>query len=137
MQTGQVGLGFLVNMARMLNDQVWELRRGHAFERALVRLRGLGLQDFTVYGAGVLCRQVIASAQSMGMRVQCVVDRNSQLWGSDIEGVEIIGLDAALDRGHTVFYVASLTYARDMRATIEKAAASRNIDVRIVEIDPA
>jgi len=137
MQTGQVGLGFLVNTARMLNDQLWELRRGQAFERALVRLRGMGMHDFVVYGAGALCRQVIASAQGMGMRVQYVVDRNAQLWGSDIEGVEVIGLDAALDRGHTVFYVASLTYARDMRATIEKAAAARHIDVRIFEIDPA
>lgn len=137
MRTGQLGLGFLVNMARMLNDQLWDMRRGQTFDRTLGRLRSQRVLDFVVYGAGVLCRQVITSAQSMGMQVQCVVDRNADLWGSEIEGTEVISLDAALDRGHTVFLVASQTYAKDMRATIEKAAGARGIAVTIAEIDPA
>ena len=137
MRNGQLGLGFLVNVARMLNDQLWDMRRGQLFERTLGRLRNQRVHDFVVYGAGARCRQIIASAQNMGMQVQCVVDRNAELWGSDIDGVEVLSLDSALDRGYTVFLLASLTYGKDMRATIEKAASARTIDVKIAEIDPA
>jgi hypothetical protein len=48
----------------------------------------------------------------------------------------VVGLEVALDRGHRTFLVASLTYAKDMRATILAAAEARNLQVRIVEIDP-
>lgn len=137
MRTGQLGLGFLVNIGRMLNDQLWDMRRGQVFDRTLGRLRGQRVMDIAVYGAGALCRQVIISAQSMGISVQCVVDRNAALWGTVIEGVDVVGLDAALDRGCDTFLIASTTYARDMRATIEAAATARGAAVTIAEIDPA
>lgn len=136
MRRGRSGLGFLVNMARMLNDQLWEMRRGHVFDRALGRLRGQGVVSLAVYGAGALCRQVIISAQSLGLHVQCVVDRNAAIWGTDIEGVDVMGLDAALDRGCDTFLIASVTYAREMRATIDTAAKARGTTVKIAEIDP-
>ena len=137
MRAGRLGLGFMVNLGRMLNDQLWEMRRGQIFDRTLGRLRTQRIFEFVVYGAGALCRQVIVSAQTLGMDVVGVVDRNSALWGTEIEGVAVTGLDAALDQGHRTFLVASMTYAREMRTAIEQAADARGIDVRIVEIDQA
>ena len=45
-------------------------------------------------------------------------------------------IDAALDRGCDTFLIASVTYAREMRATIDTAAKARGTTVKIAEIDP-
>ncbi len=137
MRTGQVGIGFLANIVRMLDDQLCEVRRDRVLDRPLGRLAAQGVKAFTVYGAGALCRQVISGAERLGMRVRYVVDRNSALWGTRIEDIDVVALDTALDAGVDVWVIASLTYAADMRATIEAAARARGITVRIVEIDAA
>lgn len=137
MRQGRVGLGFLVNMARLMNDQLWELRRGRMVDQVFTQLRAQGVRRFSVYGAGALGRRMAAEAPGQGFTVERIVDRNRDLWDKPVEGVPVVGLDAALDQGCDTFVIASLTFAHEIRTAIVQAGASRGVDPRVFEVQAA
>lgn len=137
MRQGRVGLGFLINMGRLMNDQLWELRRGRMVDQVFSQLRAQGVRQFTVYGAGALGRRMAAEAAGQGFTIDRIVDRNRELWGRPVEGVPVVGLDAALEQGCRTFVIASLTYAREIRQAIAQAGASRGIDPQVFDVQAA
>jgi glycosyltransferase involved in cell wall biosynthesis len=134
MREGRPGLGFLVNLGRMMNDQMWEFRRAQMFDCTLTKLRNHGITRFAVCGAGAMGRRMVADAKAQGFHVDRIVDANKTLWGKPLEGVTVVGADDALKQGCRTFVIASLTYAKEMRAVISAAASKQGVDLRVFEM---
>jgi glycosyltransferase involved in cell wall biosynthesis len=137
MREGRPGLGFLVNLGRMMNDQMWEIRRSQMADCTLTKLRNQGITRFAVYGAGEMGRRVVADAKALGFHVDRIVDGNKELWGKPLDGVKVVGADDALKQGCRTFVIASLTYAKEMRAVISAAASKQGVDLRVFEMSEA
>jgi glycosyltransferase involved in cell wall biosynthesis len=137
MRRGRPGLGFLVNMGRMLNDKAWALRRAQMFDSTLSKLRSEGITRFAVCGAGAMGRRMVADAKAQGFHVDRIVDANRNLWGKPLEGVKVVGADDALKQGCRTFVIASLSYAKEMRATISASASKQGVDLRVFEMAEA
>jgi glycosyltransferase involved in cell wall biosynthesis len=137
MKAGRAGLGFLVNFGRLLNDQTWELRRGQMLDSTFSELRANGVTRFAVYGAGAVGRRIAADARQVGFSVERIVDRNQELWDKQINGVRVTGVDQALEEGCHTFVVASLTYAKEIKAALTEAGKARGIEPRIFELAAA
>jgi glycosyltransferase involved in cell wall biosynthesis len=137
MKAGRAGLGFLVNFGRLLNDQTWELRRGQMLDSTFSELRANGVTRFAVYGAGAVGRRITADAKTVGFQVERIVDRNQDLWNKQIHGVSVSGVEQAIEDGCHTFVVASLTYAKEIRAALTEAGKARGIEPRIFELAAA
>lgn len=137
MREGRPGIGFLVNLGRIMNDQMWEIRRAQMFDCTLTKLRSQGITRFAVYGAGAMGRRIVADAQAQGFHVDRIVDGNKELWGKPLDGVKVVGAEAALKQGCRTFVIASLTYAKEMRAVISAAASKQGVDLRVFEMSEA
>ena len=136
-KAGRSGLGFLVNIGRLLNDQMWDLKRVRMLDSTFGGLRAHGVRKFSIYGAGAVGRRLAADARSEGFDVERIVDRDQGLWNKSINGVKVMGVDQALDEGCDTFVVASLTYAKEIKATITEASRAKGIEPRIFELPAA
>ena len=134
---GRPGLGFLVNMGRMMNDQTWEIRRAQMFDSTLNKLRAQGITRFAVCGAGAMGRRMVADARAQGFHVDRIVDSNRNLWNKPVEGVKVVGAADALKQGCRTFVIASLSYAKEIRATISAAGSEQGVDLRVFEMAEA
>jgi glycosyltransferase involved in cell wall biosynthesis len=137
MRKGRPGLGFLVNMGRLMNDQLWEIRRAQIADNTLNRLRSQGITRFAVCGAGAMGRRIVADAIAQGFHVDRIVDANRDLWNKPLDGVKVVGHEAALKQGCRTFVIASLTYAKEMRAAISMAGSKAGVDLRVFEMAEA
>jgi FlaA1/EpsC-like NDP-sugar epimerase len=126
-----------VNLGRLLNDQTWELRRGRMLDSTFSELKASGVTRFAVYGAGAVGRRITADAKNVGFEVDRIVDRDQGLWNQSIHGVRVTGVDQALDEGCDTFVVASLTYAKEIKATLREAGRARGIEPKIFELPAA
>jgi FlaA1/EpsC-like NDP-sugar epimerase len=121
----------------MMNDQMWEIRRSQLADCTLTKLRNQGITRFAVYGAGEMGRRVVADAKAQGFHVDRIVDGNKELWNKPLDGVKVVGAEAALKQGCRTFVIASLTYAKEMRAVISAAASKQGVDLRVFEMSEA
>ena len=137
MKKGRPGLGFIVNLGRLMNDQMWEFRRAQMMDCTLTKLRNHGITRFAVCGAGAMGRRMVADAQAQGFHVDRIVDANKALWNKPLEGVKVVGAEDALKQGCRTFVIASLTYAKEMRAVISAAASKQGVDLRVFEMTEA
>ncbi len=143
LRQGKIGLGLLVNLAQMLDDRGASAEANAAREvqtkvlaETAVRLRRLGTNGLCVYGAGEVGKSFGRIAASMGLAITSFVDSNSRLWGSRVQGVEVVSLDKALERGLHRFVIASFAFSREIRETIIERCRELGIDPTINELIP-
>lgn len=67
-----------------------------------------GIKEVALYGAGENGRQFFFICQMYHIKVKCFIDRKESIWGTEKEGVEVVGLDEAIKRGCEVYIVTSL-----------------------------
>lgn len=137
LRQGKQGLGFLVNIGRVLNGHLWEMKRNQMLGATFSRLQAQGVKRFAVYGAGDMGRKVASNAPAHGFTVDRIVDRNTELWGTAVDGVEVSGLEQALAEGCDTFVIASLTFANEIRAAIADASRARGLEPRVFEVAAA
>jgi hypothetical protein len=80
---------------------------------------------------------MVADAKAQGFHVDRIVDANRNLWNKPVEGVRVVGADDALKQGCRTFVIASLTYAKEIRATISAAGSKQGVDLRVFEMAEA
>src|SRR4029079_16075138 len=90
-----------------------------------------GIEEIAVYGAGEAGRALSALCRIANVRVRCAVDRNEQLWGTEVGGVRVISLADAVKEGHDVYAVASFSFARDITRDIRARYSESGKGVRI------
>lgn len=67
-----------------------------------------GIKEVALYGAGENGRQFFFICQMYHIKVKCFIDRKESIWGTEKEGVEVVGLDEAVKQGCDVYIVTSL-----------------------------
>ncbi len=102
--------------------------------RLASRIRRRGIRDVLVYGAGEAGRAFARAAQTVGLRPCGFVDKKPSLWGSQVEGVEVLSLDAAMGRGIHVYAVGSFAFASEIQHEIRLAYAAAGCRPRIFAI---
>ena len=107
------------------------------------------MSELTVGPRGTLCRNggrpvVMVFVRTLNPRVRQllrnvdrIVDANKTLWNKPLDGVKVVGADDALKQGCRTFVIASLTYAKEMRAVISAAASKQGVDLRVFEMTEA
>ncbi|MED4730248.1 HAD hydrolase-like protein [Aneurinibacillus migulanus] len=98
----------------IMNDMVSEIKQK-------------GFLDIIVYGAGEVGSAMMKISNIHHVNVQGIVDRKQSLWGSIIDGVEIISLDEAIAKGIHVYAVASLAFAKEIEKDIEERYSKYDI----------
>src|SRR5437879_2601667 len=66
--------------------------------RAEITRRVAGRTNVVLFGAGYLGRHVRADMDSLPLTPVAFVDNNSAIWGSEIEGLEVVSPDDAVER---------------------------------------
>ena len=54
------------------------------------------------------------------IKVQCFIDRKESLWGTKKEGIEVIGIKKAVQRGYDNYIITSLFSIGEIRQVIEQ-----------------
>ncbi len=113
--------------------------RGELYEEKMSklvrRIRRHGIREVLVYGAGEAGRALARAARSAGLRPCGFVDKKQSLWGSQVEGVEVLSLAEARERGIHVYAVGSFAFTREIRREIRLAYAGAGSRPRIFTVD--
>lgn len=79
-----------------------------------------GITEVALYGAGENGRQFYFICQMYHIKVQCFIDRKESLWGTKKEGIEVIGIKEAVQRGYDNYIITSLFSIGEIRQVIEQ-----------------
>ena len=88
--------------------------------------------ECVVYGAGEMGHSLVKMLLACNIRITNIVDRNEELWGTDIEGIEVISFDRSKARGHNVYVIASYAFMADIKKFIQQNHNRPN-EVRIID----
>lgn len=81
-------------------------REAVARRRSEISERIGGRTDVVLFGGGYLGRHVLRDMESMSYKPLAFVDNNSNAWGSQIEGLEVLSPDEAISRfGQSVLWL--------------------------------
>jgi len=79
-----------------------------------------GINEIIIYGAGEAGKYLLRAAQLYGMNVKYFVDRKESLWGTYIEGIEVISLNQAVRSGIRTYAIGSMAFIDEIRSNIEQ-----------------
>lgn len=85
-----------------------------------------GSREIVIFGSGELGRRILASARAAGLDVCAVADNNERRWGSDLDGVRVVGAAEAIARfGATAVFVIAVFNPNAVLAQLRGAGAGR------------
>jgi len=76
--------------------------------------KGEDVESVVVYGAGEAGQTLIKALKLEKIKIKCIVDRNPDLWGNNIENILIESLDSVLGRGENIFAIGSIAYSQEI-----------------------
>lgn len=79
-----------------------------------------GIKEVALYGAGENGRQFYFMCKLYNVKVLCFIDRKESLWGTEKEGIEVMGLKEAIERGYDTFIITSLFSIQEISDTVIK-----------------
>lgn len=85
----------------------------------LANLQNSHITHTAVYGAGELGAQVLRLLKAQGITVSLVIDRRAASGNFELEGLPVVTLAEAFNRGERVFAVASKVFANEIIAEIK------------------
>ncbi len=98
-----------------------------SMQEVLERVQADDIHEVALYGAGENGRQFHFICRLYGIKVNCFIDRKESLWGTQKEGVEVIGLEEAMKRSNENFIITSLFSISEIKDYIlEKFKGKRN-----------
>jgi FMN phosphatase YigB (HAD superfamily) len=111
----------------------FERHRGYfgSMLRFCSKIMAQGCDRVAVYGAGEVGQQFLRAARLLGPKPTFFVDRNRKLWGSHIEGIEIVSLEEAVNKGASAYAVASFAFIDEIQQAILQACAGANFQPAI------
>ena len=87
--------GSAVNMKALLGIE-WQ--HAIAGRRLEILRRVAGRTNLVLFGAGNLGKQVRREVDGTSFNLRAFVDNNSELWGKEVEGLEVLSPDAGAER---------------------------------------
>lgn len=84
------------------------------------RVAEQGIKEVALYGAGENGRQFLFLCNMYHIKVNCFIDRKESLWGTQKEGIPVIGLYNAIKEGVTTYVITSLFSINEIKFYIEE-----------------
>lgn len=101
-----------------------------SMQEVVERVQADDIHAVALYGAGENGRQFYFICRLYGIKVNCFIDRKESLWGTQKEGVEVMGLEEAMKRGNENFIVTSLFSISEIKDYIlEKSKGRSNLRI--------
>ncbi len=91
-----------------------------SMQEVVEKVQSDGVSEIALYGAGENGRQFYFICGLYNINVNCFIDRKESLWGTRKEGIEVMGLREAMDRGNDVYIVTSLFSISEISAFIKE-----------------
>jgi FMN phosphatase YigB (HAD superfamily) len=85
-----------------------------------LRARQAGVRQLVVWGAGEAGSALVRACRAAGVDVAGVTDSNSALWGSSIEGVQVVSPAEARTRGPHAYAIGSLAFAAEIEDALRR-----------------
>ncbi len=86
-----------------------------SMQEVIERVQADNIHEVALYGAGENGRQFYFICRLYEIKVNCFIDRKQSLWGTQKEGIEVIGLGEAIKRGNENFIITSLFSISEIR----------------------
>ncbi|MBE6068683.1 MAG: hypothetical protein E7211_13460 [Clostridium lundense] len=108
----------------IINKTIREAKiRPKYYNEAMVIMNKLSKESINtviIYGAGEVAKGLIKFMLTNNIKIKCIVDRKETLWGSRIQGIEIVPFDSINedDLIDTVFVIASISFVEEINCTI-------------------
>jgi predicted HAD superfamily hydrolase len=93
------------------------------------------LKKVTIYGAGEMGRELVNLLHSFRVEIECIIDRNENLWGQMIEGIKIQSLDEALLLNTSIIVIASAAFYKEIKDEICNKCIKKNIKLNIIDLE--
>lgn len=97
-----------------------------ACERIVRGYLTVGIDEVAAYGAGEVGRAFAAEALRAGLTIPFVIDRNPALRGTTLGTIPVVSLEDAMQRGMRRLFVASFSFADEIRNGVEEAYLGRD-----------
>jgi len=91
------------------------------------------ISQLIVYGGGEIGCQLVRLLTSSGIHVCAIVDSNSKLWGTHVEGVKVISSQEALQLDTETIVIASYAYMKEIRQQLEQLSRATERSIRIID----
>jgi hypothetical protein len=96
-----------------------------AMPRLAMHMRQAGVRRCIVWGAGEAGQALMRAIRQEGIEVLAITDSNPAVWGTSVDGVQVVSPADVRRLGHHVFAVGSCAFASDIEATL-RAQYSEN-----------
>ncbi|NRT73687.1 HAD family hydrolase [Clostridium beijerinckii] len=83
-----------------------------------IAIKKKAIDKVIIYGAGDVGRAAIKAFKANNIDIECIVDRNENLWGSYIEGIKVESIDNACFMKTKAFVVSSFAYSKEISKLI-------------------
>lgn len=101
-----------------LEDEFYYVRRAlensagneilKSMQNVVKKVQQHGIEEIALYGAGENGRQFFFLCRLYHIKTTCFIDRKESLWGTQKEGIPVMGLNQAIEEGQNNFIITSL-----------------------------
>lgn len=77
-------------------------------------------KECVIFGGGKMGTDLVRLLGLCKVKVNYIIDSNEELWGSKIEGIEVISFERSKQLNHRVYVIASYAFMHEIRLYIQK-----------------
>ena len=105
-----------------------------SMQSVVEKVQNDGVKEIALYGAGENGRQFYFMCNLYNIKVNCFVDRKESLWGTEKEGIKVVGLTQAIEKGNNKFIITSLFSISEIEDYIRETFALKGKSVMIYSV---
>ncbi|MBU5477598.1 hypothetical protein KQI69_00065 [Eubacterium sp. MSJ-13] len=127
-----------------LGDEYYYVRRAmkngagneiaKAMQEVVEKVQSDGVTEVSLYGAGENGRQFYFICSLYHIKVNAFIDRKESIWGTKKEGIPVMGLDEAMEKGNDTYIVTSLFSISEISEFIKEKYGRTNRVARIYSV---
>lgn len=106
----------------------------HSMLEVIEQVKKANVQEVVLYGAGENGRQFLFLCELYHIKVTYFVDRKKSLWGTQKEGISIISIEEAINKGNCTYVITSLFSISEIKANIIKSATNKRKEYKIFHV---
>lgn len=127
-----------------LGDEYYYVRRAmkngagneiaKAMQEVVEKVQADGVTEVSLYGAGENGRQFYFICCLYNIKVNAFIDRKESIWGTKKEGIPVMGLDEAMEKGNDTYIVTSLFSISEISEFIKEKYGSADRTAKIYSV---
>jgi len=105
----------------------------NAIDKLIERITSENINSLSIFGAGEFFRQLLPHIIKLGVKVNFVIDSRAYTGDFAIEGYDVVTPEYAINRGETIFLIASVAFAEQMAKRLNNMI-ERSTEVHILSV---